>query len=306
MLSNLETRLNYRGGKRQYNRMVADKLWSLKSAINNAYQTVTIETPTEQQFYCLLNPSKLEMDYNCSILSVPYEDINLVTQQKEKVELNNGDIFTWVEDGSKWILVLHCIDEVAYYRAKCKKCEGVMEIGDGYPIYIRGPQETKIDWFVSNNNILNNLNYSLLVYITKNEETLDFLHRHKEVKIDGLPYEVQAINGYGGDGIIEVALLEYYKATVAEEGAAVEPVPEPQVTAIEGKQEVEPYAIEEYSIDYSGNGHWTIDNNKASIIEQTSTNATVEVKTGKSGKFILAYIDNDEVIDTVEVTITSL
>lgn len=310
---NLETRLNYRGGKRQYDRMVADKLWSLQSAIDHSYQTASIETAQGHRFRCLFNPKKLDMDYDCNELSIPYKQIDLNSERKGKtseglidIELSNGDVFTWVEDNSKWIIVLEYTEEVAYYRAKCKKCEGIAEVGDGYPVYIRGPVENKIDWINKSNTSINNLNYTLIMYITKNEETSKFFHRHKEVKIDGLPYKVEAIDWYGGDGVIQVALVEYYKTTIADEGAAVEPVPEPQVTTIIGDQEAQPYDTKIYTIDSKVEGVWKVSNKKAKIISQDATSVTVSIITSKSGSVELTYNDGDNVIDTLVITIKSL
>lgn len=310
----LGLRLNYRGGSKQQDRMIADKLWSLKSSINHSYQTVTIETPTEQRFRCLLNPDQLKMDYDCRILSIPYKAIDLNDTSRRKtsegeveVELKNGDVFTWVEDNSKWLLVLQYTNEVAYYRTKCKKCEAVAEVGDGYPVYVRGPVETTIDWYKSSNTSFNDLNYSLIIYITKNEETTEFFHRHKIVKIDGLPYEVQAIDWYGGDGIIEVCLDEYWSETIKEEAEKVEPIPEPQITTIQGEQEVDPYDTKTYTVENPVAGaEWKLSNNKARIIKQTPTFTTVEILTGKSGEIELSYIKNDKVIDKVTIIINSI
>lgn len=35
--------------------------------------------------------------------------------------------------------------------------------------------------------MFNKENYTLLMYITKNEETLDYFHRFTKIEIDGLP-----------------------------------------------------------------------------------------------------------------------
>ena len=53
-------------------------------------------------------------------------------------------------------------------------------------------------------------------------------------------------------------------------------------------------------------GKWTIDNKKAKILESSPTSVTLEVVTGKSGKFNLSYIVGETVIDTVEITIDSM
>ena len=310
-LDNLETRLNYRGGAKQHDRMVADKLWSLRSAINHAYQTVTLETQDGKAFRCLLNPDNLKPDYDMKILSIPYQCVDMnapkvgtTTQGLVDIGLKPGDVFTWSEDGSKWIIYMQYKQELAYFRAECRKCEGIADVnGHPYDVYVRGPVETKINWLSKDGLSLNNPNYSLEVYITKNEETSEFFHRFKEVKIDGLPYQVQAIDWYAGDGIIQLVLLEYFKTTIADEAKKVEPVIPPQETKIIGEQHVYPYDIKSYEIKSEQVGKWTIDNKKAKILESSPTSVTLEVVTGKSGKFNLSYIVDNIAIDTVEITI---
>jgi len=70
--NNLKKRLDYRGGARVEDRMVADKLWSMKSAIHGgAYQQATVllqENQTDnlftRKFKALINPNKLKNDYD--------------------------------------------------------------------------------------------------------------------------------------------------------------------------------------------------------------------------------------------------
>lgn len=312
-LDNLSRRLNYRGGSKQQDRMIADKVRSLRSAINHSYQTVTIETPSKQAFRCLLNPDNLKPDYDMKILSIPYQCIDInspkvgtTTQGLVDIDLKPGDVFTWLENGSKWILYMQYKQEVGYLRAECRKCEAIADInGVEYPVYVRGPVETKINWLTKDGKYFNELNYSLEIFITKNEETSDFFHRFKNVKIDGLPYEVQAIDWYAGDGIIQVVLLEDFKTTIADEAKEYEvekPVP---ITAITGEFDVFPYDIKTYEIKSERMGKWVLSNKKAKILKSTPSFVTLEITTGKSGFFSLSYIDieTEEVIDEVEITI---
>lgn len=41
LMDNMKKRLKYRGGMKQQERMIQDKLWSLKSALNYSYQAGT-------------------------------------------------------------------------------------------------------------------------------------------------------------------------------------------------------------------------------------------------------------------------
>ena len=49
------------------------------------------------------------------------------------------------------------------------------------------------------------------MYITKNEQTLEALHRFSIIKIDDKPWEVQVVDSIATEGIIEVSLKETYK-----------------------------------------------------------------------------------------------
>ena len=77
----------------------------------------------------------------------------------------------------------------------------------------------------------------------------------------------------------------------------------PQETKIIGEQHIYPYDIKSYEIKSEQVGEWTIDNKKAKILESSPTSVTLEVVTGKSGKFNLSYTVGETVIDTVEITI---
>jgi len=76
-----------------------------------------------------------------------------------------------------------------------------------------GPNETDALWNVKKGVVWNDLNYSKLLYITKDENTLAFFQRFDKITINGQPWEVVAYNeNYGTNantktgGIIRVAL----------------------------------------------------------------------------------------------------
>jgi len=84
-----------------------------------------------------------------------------------------------------------------------------------------GPNETTALWNVKKNVTWNDMNYTKLLYITKDEDTLAFFQRFDRIIINGKPWEVQAYNEHystsktkGEDsGIIRVALKETYTTT---------------------------------------------------------------------------------------------
>lgn len=313
-LNNLNKRLKYAGGN-QEGRFIQDKLKSLKKALLYSYQAATAVLEDGREFRCLINPDKTKNDYDQKILSIPFEDICLnapqegtTTQGIVPIGLKGGDVITWKENDTKWLIYLRFLEEDAYFRADIRRCKEVLEIdGTEYPIYIRGPVETTIKWLQKKGISWNALNYSLEIYITKNEQTLDFFHRFTEVKIGGKQWEVKAIDTYGGDGIIQVLLGETFTNTIKDE-LYEEKKPTDQsdidIPFIKGLDVVRPYDTVTYSIQNLdvANGIWKIDNSKIKIVEQSSEQIIVDIMTGKSGSFNIFY--EQEGIDTLQLSVT--
>ena len=309
-LENLQTRLRYRGGN-QEGRMIKDKLQTLKKAMLYSYQGATIELADGREFRCLINPDKLKNDYDNKIISIPYKDICLnkdkigtTTEGEEEIGLKPGDVFRWKETDTYWIVYLQYLEEDAYFRAELRRCKSIATInGNEYRVYARGPVETSVQWFQKGGIEYNKLNYSLIVYITKNEETLDYFKRFAKVDIDGDPYKVAAKDTKGGDGIIELALDEDYSNPIEDEFPPEEETP--IISLIQGQHEVYPYDIVTYTID-GLNGTWSIDGTKAKILEQDSTMAVVEVVASKSGAFNVCYHQEGQDDIVLPVKILSL
>ena len=103
------------------------------------------------------------------------------------------------------------------------------------------------------------------MYITKDEKTEAFFHRFTVVKINGKPWEVQAIDNMSSDGIIIMALKEHYQNSIedaeiekqkaAEEEAkkAAARIPKKQ-PIIEGPNVVYPYDECLYLVKNISNG----------------------------------------------------
>jgi hypothetical protein len=141
------------------------------------------------------------------------------------------------------------------------------------------------------------------MYITKNEETSDYLHRFTIIELNGKPWEVQAIDGMSTDGIIIIALKEYYTDSIAKQIAEekednIKEEENSDEEIISGSSEVYPYQEIEYTLldTAAAYGVWSIDNEKkAKILEQSSEKVKISIITGKSGEFNLIYSTN---IDT--------
>lgn len=296
----LNRRLQYQGGN-QEGRMLEDKRRGLRKALLYSYQAQTLVTEDGKEFRCLINPDKLKNEYDKKILSLLYDDICLNTQKVGKtIEgrvptlVKSGDVFEWKENNSYWLIYLWHKEELAYFRADIIECNREVKIGDKiYKVYNRGPVETDITWIYKSGIEFNDLNYSRVMYITKNEQTLEALHRFSIVKIDGKPWEVQVVNSVDADGIIKVMIKETFSNSILDEKEVEEkPEPiEPMKPYINGPATVYPYDKVTYTIesDEDIEGAWTINNNKVKIINFTDKSVNIDIVTGRSGSFILSF-----------------
>lgn len=330
-IDNLGIRLGYAGGARQESRFINDKLKTLKKALLYSYQAETITLPPKEgeeigrEFRCLINPNKKSTDYDSKILSIPFEDICLnkdmlgkTSEGIEKIGLKGGDVFYWNRMDSRWIIYLEHSEEEAYFRADIRRChETPITVNDKqYYFYLRGPSESDIDWLTDNHFNANDLNYSLVMYVPKDENTLSFFHRFALVTIDGNRWQVEAANPYGGDGIIIVHLSEYFNNKYEDKKKEEEKpsdtlIEEPGYPRIIGDSKIRPYDIKSYRIENANGGVWSIENpadkkTQARIISITGDTVTIEVITGKKGAFNLIYktIDDESII--LPITINSL
>lgn len=303
-LENLRLRMNYHGGARQQSRMNEDKLVALKRALLYSYQAATAVLADGREFRCLINPDKLKKDYDDKIISIPFEDICLnkervgkTTEGLESIDLKTGDIFEWKDNGSYWLVYLQRLEETAYFRAEIRRCRYEIDInGNKYKVYVRGPVEEVIDWKNKQGVTWNELNYTLIMTLTNNEETDAYFHRFTKIKFKGKNWEVQAIDNISTEGIIDVYLKEYYSNTIQEEvdkenkenmPEVIEP--EEGTPQIKGENQVYPYDSKEFVVENATGGTWFVDSNKVNIIAQTDSTVKVNVVTGKSGKFNLIY-----------------
>lgn len=330
---NLHQRLNHNGGEHQQDRMILDKLRSLKASIGRSYQTATIflqENQTDNKFIrgfkCLINPDKLKNDYDQKYLSIPYKDIQInkpragtTTEGQVETKIKCGDVFYWKETDSYWIVYLQFKEELAYFRADIRMCEKTVEINDHtYHVYYKGPDETTIVWNQKAGIEWNDMNYSAEIYITQNEETLDYFHRFAKIKIDGQTWEVAAVNAASGEGIIKVQLLEDFNNEIKEAQEAVNKARDEEteeqreerraagLPSIIGDNKVYPYDIKEYRIENAAGGRWVLATKKARILREDANWVKIEIITGKSGFIDLQYYVDGEVAAQLPITIESL
>lgn len=315
----MRLRLNYDGGVQVKDRMVQGKLKTLKKALVSSYQAATAILPDGREFRCLINPDKLKINYNDKIISIPFEDIclNSKTDKIEKINIKVGDVFTWKETNTDWIVYLQRIEEYAYFRAEIRKCDYEVQINDHtYKLFVRGPLETTIQWNQKKQIVWNDTIYTLELYITKNEETEAFFHRFTKVKINGKTWEVQTVDPVSNECILFIHVKEYFSNDIEE--AAIAELKENEnngiqmqfkerqkdcIPAIIGDTIVAPYDIKEYKINNIKEGKWILKTNKAKIIKQSEEEVTIEITTGRSGKFDLIYRNKYEFEDCPDVVL---
>lgn len=322
----LNKRLQYQGGN-QEQRFINDKLRGLKKALLYSYQAATATLSDGKEFRCLINPDKNKPAYDNKILSIPYKDICLNASRvgktsKGEIDINikPGDVFTWKETNTHWLVYLKYIEEDAYFRSEIRRCDQEVKIEDNsYWVYIRGPVETSIEWNQKAGIEWNTLNYSLVMYITADKTTNNYFERFKTIKVLDPRYnkektwQVVGVDPYYGDGIIQVFLDEYFENSIADAVAAEKPAktgkenPVDETAAyIDGPTEVQQYSKAYYEIHNAKKGHWYLKwKDKEQDLKSSLKIIPLNISIGELGTFTLIYRIQGQDI-TLDVKIVAL
>ena len=334
-LENMRKRLEYQGGIRQVDRMNEDKLRSLKKALLYSYQSATAILADGREFRCLINPDQIKNEYDNKYISIPFKDICLnekeiepnredehrkTTDGLQEIGMRCGDVFQWKEDGSDWLVYLQRKEETAYFRAEIRRCKYTVEVdGTEYKCYAARPSTNEIDWRNQSDKAWNDIDYTLEMYVTKDEKTEAFFHRFTIIKINGKPWEVQSIDNMSSDGIIVMYLKEYYQNTIEEK--VNEETKEKEETTVEnpgvdgpsggkpfifGENHMYPYTKGKYIVVDAEGGKWELGSDKGELINPTEFETEVLIKTGRSGKLLLKYVRENEEDIIFTITIDSL
>ena len=291
------TRIQYAGGVMD-NRVDKSKLHSMQMALQNSYQAEWI-TLNDNKYRCLINPDKLKEDYHQKVISIEHS-----------AGMKEGAVFYWDRTNTHWLVYLQQHSESAYFRAQIRRCNYEIEVNNHkYWVYLRGPVETALVWRQKHNIEFNDLNYSLLIYVTKNEETLDFFKRFQILKIDGHRWRVAATDIFSQGSIIEVYLEEFFDNSLEEEQIKKEPIifgeEEPY---IDGPQFVEPYQTEiKYSLvnNLNATGAFLVSSKKVKIVNSDNNSCIINVISGKAGEFKIIYREEGKEDLELNVTIES-
>ena len=297
-------------------------------------------------FRCLINHDKLKVDYEDKIISIPFQEQPVGSTQIEQTQFHNGTVFKWVHGNKEewtpdtyWIVYMQYSEETAYFRAEIRKADEQIQIitidAEGnestatYRGWMTGPNETSALWNVKKDIAWNDMNYTKLLYITKDQDTLAFFQRFDRIIINGKSWEVQAYNenystnksGEVDSGIIRVALKETYTGTtqfVKQQQEAADAAKEKQdqydaehtESRIDGPTKVKPYSILTFvAKNFEEQGVWSISNTKLAKIKNISDDtktATIQILTGFSNRegFDINYGNNENT--KVHVIIESL
>ena len=276
--------LEVRGGYPQQERMVRDKRKALDHATKYSYQAARIQKVQDKESLenckdssplarALINPNKLKFDYDEKIVSVGFE-----------YGFEPGDVFEWARTGSYWIIILQDLDEIAYFRGEIRRCtyqiRWIDENGEEVSTYcaVRGPVETKITEYDRHNILFNDPNYSLDIYMPKNEYTMNHFKRYDKFYLAGaddpdskICWRVEATDSISTPGILEVVAVEYYSNNTQDDvdaglvGVLIEepkdpnPSTEHTVIFISGETFIKPSKEYEYTLGIASSQEWKVD-----------------------------------------------
>lgn len=291
--------------------------------INDLNNIIDSLVASEPLFRCLINHDKLKVDYEDKIISIPFMEPPIGNVDPIQTGFHNGTVFKWVHGNRQewtpdtyWIVYMQYSEETAYFRAEIRKADEEIEIvtidDEGneqsvtYRGWMTGPNETNTLWNIKRGVVWNDMNYTKLLYITKDEDTSAFFQRFDRVIINGKPWEIQAYNeSYSVNkykdldmGIIRVALKETYTNTdqfireslaAAQAETAQDQSEDVQTDArIEGPNKAYPYDILVYKAKgFTQDATWSVSDPSLAIVKELDDNgktAYIEIITGFSNK----------------------
>ena len=318
----MASELTQRGGLPQQERMVKDKRKSLDKATLYSYQAVRVKKIQDKNLSrhgfegslaarALINPDKRKFDYDDKILSIGFEH-----------GFEVGDVFEWERTNSYWLITLQDLDEIAYFRAEIRRADYEInwldEDGNEWRSFaaVRGPVETKINFIQKHQISVDEPNYSLHVYLPKNEHTMKQFKRYSKFYLkdaespdDNTCWRVEATDSISTKGILEFTAVEYYANETeddVEKGlvkAFVEKHIEPEVNQKEdivGPTFIKPKLEYEYYVEAKNtNGDWYINGPKVPVtLEKFTTprgipGVKVKWNSNQSGSFTLWFGEDE-------------
>ena len=311
----MQARLNLRGGAAQQDRMIKGKRETLDRVLLYSYQGAKVrKLDSESIERALINPNSVKQDYDDKTISIGYEH-----------DYKPGTVFEWVNTGTKWLIYLQDLTELAYFKGDIRKCSYEIkwhnENGDELSTFaaVRGPVETKIDSINIDRGNMDIPNHTLHLLLPANKEVLEYFKRYSKFYLNPLKegdtpicWRVEATDTVSMSGILEVAAVEYYineQKDNVEEGvidAWGEEIPEPQDSEIKGDIFIKPK--KSYTYKYTGNeeGKWNYDTRLPIEAIVNGKEITITWKTTYTGEFVLQYVRQDIIIAGKTIVVESL
>ena len=253
-LNLMQARLSARVGQFQQDKMIKDKKETLDRVVKYSYQGAKVqELGSDTIAYALINPNKVKQDYDDKIISIGYE-----------YNYTPGTIFDWVNTGTKWLIYLQDLTELAYFKGDIRKCNYEIRWKNkdnklcSTFVALTGPKETNLNSSVKEGISLDVPNNTLYFMVPNNPDTAEYFTRYQEFYLNNQCWRIEAIDSISAPGIIEVNAVEYYSnkdTDNIEQGIVdiLEPiVPEPATTEINGDVFIKPKKVYDYS--YEGKG----------------------------------------------------
>lgn len=300
----MQARLKVRGGVAQQDRMIKDKRESLDRALLYSYQGAKVrKLDSEKTDLALINPNTVKQDYDDKVISIGFE-----------YNYAPGTVFEWVNTGTKWLIYLQDLTELAYFRGDIRKCNYEIKWNDkdgniqSTYVALRGPTETKFNTSIKEGISFDFPNYSLHILMPKNEETLKYFTRYSKFYLQGgdapTCWRVEAIDSISMPGILEVSAMEYYANEYEDnlqEGIVgdliVEPIPpEPTTAEIIGEVFIKPKLTYEYEYTGSTEGEWNWNRKLPLKVEVNGKKIQLKWETTYTGQFILSFGEIEKTI----------
>lgn len=301
----MQARLRTRGGVVQQDRMIKDKRETLDRVVLYSYQGADVrKLDSETVERALINPNTVKQDYDDKTISIGYE-----------YEYKPGTIFDWVRTGTKWLIYLQDLTELAYFKGDIRKCSYQIswkdKNGNTHSTYaaVTGPSERKINTTIKEGMSLDIPNHSLTMMLPATVEVLTYFKRYSKFYIQPLKegdspicWRVEATDTISMPGILEITAYEYYineQKDNVEEGvvdAWGEGIPEPQDATIEGEIFIKPKKF--YTYKYIGEevANWSFDDRLPIEAKINDKEITIKWTTTYTGQFVLSYGTEEKTI----------
>ena len=218
----MRARLNLRGGVTQQDRMIKDKRETLDRVLMYSYQGANVrKAGSENIDRALMNPNSVKQDYDDKIISIGYE-----------YGYEPGTVFEWVNTGTKWLIYLQDLTELAYFKGNVRKCnyEIKWKSEDGTifstAAAVRGPKEVGISSTEVENINVDSPNHSLNLLLPASKEVLEYFVRYSKFYLSGdkdynVCWRVEAIDWVSMPGILEINAVEYYVNEIHEKDVQI-------------------------------------------------------------------------------------